>query len=572
MEIREYIEILGRRKWVAVLTTIVTVTVVGLGSYLMTPVYSASTMVRIAQVQDSSIDYYALSYSERLINTYTHLLKSRPFLEEVIQRLDLNMLPEDLAKRIKIEALANTELIEITAESTNPRQAMSIASTLATLLIEQRQKVYSGQGKTAREILQEQLTIVEENLRENRALLQSLRNDNTGQDQAGRIQDLNTRIRIQELAIVEEDLREDTTLLQSLRNDNTGQDQAGRIQDLITRIRIQEQTYAMLLDEYEEARVGEVMRANSISVVEPAVLPNVPSNLHMKLSIALGALVGLVGGIGLAFLLENLDPAIHSADDLEAVAEVPVLGWIPSFTSPRKSRHGTTLLDGDGRSPAGEAFRILRSNIISLASGTPPKTLLITSAEPGAGKSTVLANVAAVMAQAGRKVVVVDTNLRHPCLHQVFDLPNELGLSNIILAPSEVSAVLQETKIQGVSVLTSGPLPPNPAELLGSSKMRKLIKELAEEANMVLLDSPPILAVADATVLTPMVDGVLLVAARDQATGRRVQRALQQMDRVGVRTLGLVFNKAKPGDGDYYCPYYSDGTEGAKSVMHLFRG
>ena len=286
----------------------------------------------------------------------------------------------------------------------------------------------------------------------------------------------------------------------------------------------------------------------------------------------LGALVGLVGGMGLAFLFENLDPTLHSADDLEAAANVPVLGSIPEFKTPRRSRRGKIGLDLDARSPAAEAYRILRTSIFSVASDWPAKMLLITSAEPGAGKTTVLANLAVVMAQAGRRVVVVDSDLRHPCLHQVFDLPNELGLSNVDLDLNRGDTALQETKIQGVRVLTSGPLPPDPAELLGSPETQRLIWQLATEADVVLLDSPPILPVADATVLAPILDGVLLVAARDQATGRRIQRALQEMDRVGAKTLGLVFNKAKAGDGDYYYPYYSDVTEGEESKMRSFLG
>jgi len=514
MEIQRYLEILEHQKWVVVLTTVVAVAIVGLGSCLITPIYSASTLVRVAQPRDGSIDYFDLDYSVRLMNTYAHVLRSRPFLEEVIRRLDLNILSEDLAKSIKAEGLTDTELLRITVESTNPRQAADIANTLATLLIEQSRRVYFGQAKTAREILQEQLTLVEENLTADRALLRSLLDDESGQDQAGGVQNLNRRIQIQE------------------------------------------QTYATLLNEYDRAQVEEAMRANSVSVVEPAIVPHAPSKPRMKLNIGLGALVGLVGGAGLAFLFGSLAPVIHSVDDLEAVAEVPILASIPGFALRRRSRHRAILLNSDGRSPAGEAFRILGSSILSLASGQLPKTLLIASAEPGAGKSTVLANLAIAMAQAGRQVIVVDSDLRAPCLHEVFDLDNELGVSNVILDLSGMDRALQDTKIQGVRVLPSGPVPPNPAELLGLSKMEELIKRLAEDTDIVLLDSPPMLAIADTAVLAPMVDGVLLVAARHQATGKCIQKALRQLDMVGAKALGLVLNKAKASDGAYYYSRY----------------
>jgi succinoglycan biosynthesis transport protein ExoP len=507
MELRRYFEVLNRRKWVILVTTVVTVGVVGLGSYLMTPVYSASAVVRIAQIQDTDVGYYDLSYSERLMNTYVHLLVSRPFLEQVIQTLGLSISPEDLRRRIVVEALANTELLTIAVESTDPGQAMAIANALGALLVEQRASLYTGAGRTRLEILQEQLTVVEENLANDRARLQSLLARGADVEQPGTAQDLNSRIQIQE------------------------------------------QTYAMLLNEYEKARLSEAARANSVSVVEPAVLPDTPVKPKVALNIALGVVVGLVGGIGLAFLLENLDLAIYSADDLERRAEIPFLGSVPSLRVPRRFRGEALLLRRDGQSWAVEAFRVVASNVLSPGSGGPPRTLLVTSVEFGAGKSTVLANLAAALAQSGRKVIAVDSDFRSPCLHRVFDVPDDLGLSNVIFERGKLASALRETKIPGVRVLTSGPLPPNPAEVLGLARTRQLIGELANGVDLVLLDSPSMLGFADAVVLAPMVDGVVLVAARGQSTERHIQRALHQLDKVGARAFGVVFNKARTGDG-----------------------
>jgi len=473
MEIREYLKILKRRKWVAILTTLVTIAVVGLGSHFQQPTYSAAATLRVARASSGSVDYVDSLYAERLMSTYVEMAKSQPLLEQIIERLDLPLLPGDLAEQISFEVLANTELLRVSVGDRNPARAKAIADALAALLVEQSRTTPYG-------------------------------------------------------------------------------------------------------------------RQFSVTLVAPAVQPDTPTGPRTKLNVALGALVGLVGGLGLALLIENLDPTLHSVDDLEAASKIPVWGCIPSFAIPRKSRQGTIPLDGDGRAPASEAFRILRTNVLSSASGTPLKTILIASAEPGAGKSTVLANLAAAMAQAGRKVVVVDSDLRHPCLHQVFDLPNDVGLSSIIHNSSSVDTALQATKLQGVSVLTSGPLAPDPAGLLGASKMKALVQELAQESDIVskmkalvqelaqesdivLFDTPPLLAVADTAVLAPLVDGVLLVAARDQATGKRVQRVLQQLDRVGARVLGIIFNKAHAGDGDYYHYYHyswRDIAENVKSILH----
>ncbi|MGB5931533.1 MAG: CpsD/CapB family tyrosine-protein kinase, partial [Anaerolineae bacterium] len=235
----------------------------------------------------------------------------------------------------------------------------------------------------------------------------------------------------------------------------------------------------------------------------------------------------------------------------------------------RRSRPWVTVLDFDVRSSAGEAYQILRTSFLSLSSRIPKKMLLMTSVEPGVSKSRLLANLAVGMAEAGQRVVVIDGDLRGPSLHQVFDLSNELGLSDVILDRSRVDTALQETEIQGLRVLTSGPLPPNPAELLASPKMQELIWELAIEADMVLLDSPPILAAADAAVLAPVVDGVLLVAAQDQATEESIHRALQGMDEVGAKALGLVLDKAKAGDRDHHYPRHSYVTESAKPALEF---
>jgi capsular exopolysaccharide synthesis family protein len=504
MELLSYIEILKRRFWVIALTTIVTVAIIGLGSFLMTPVYSASAVIRIAQIQDGSVSYYDLNYSERLMNTYAHLLESRPFLDEVIQRLELNITPASLANSITIEALANTELLEITVENPNPGLAMGIANTLGDLLVEQREILYTGGGgRSAREILEDQLAVVEENLTADRASLQELLNDGADLEQGGIVQDISSRIQVQE------------------------------------------QTYAMLLNEYERAQIAEAARANSISVVEPAILPDAPSKPQKALNITLGFLVGLVGGVGLAFLFENLDLGIYSAEELENVTNAPLLGSIPRLNLSGRSPHRAILLVGNRQPGSREAFRILRTNVHAQISSTAARKLLITSADKRVGKSTVVANLAVTMSQTGRKVVIVDSNFRNPCLHELFGISNDWGLSTMITRPSRTSSVTQlaKTKFPGVSLLTSGPLPPNPAERVSSLQMQKVLAELVMETDLVLLDSPAILDFADSAALASMVDGVLLVASRGESTEKGVQKALQQIDNVGAKILGVVFNK-----------------------------
>ena len=313
----------------------------------------------------------------------------------------------------------------------------------------------------------------------------------------------------------------------------------------------------MLLDEYDNSRIREAMLSNSIRVVEQGALPTSPSRPRMELNIALALFVGIVGGTGLAFLIENLDPRIHSVERLEAAGTVAVLGAVPGYRVPRKLRGEPVLLDSQEPSSAGEAFRMVRSTILSEAlSGNSPKTLLVVSAEPGAGKTTVVANLAAVMAQTGREVIVVDSDLRQPRLHRVFGLDNGFGLTDAILQPDLAKTRLQRTRISRLRVLTSGPLSRNSADLLSSAGMRVVIQQLAEVADVVLFDSAPMSVVVDGIALAAMVDGVLFVVSRGETPGDTLQKTLRQLDKVGARVLGMIFNKARPdGPDGYYSRY-----------------
>jgi uncharacterized protein involved in exopolysaccharide biosynthesis len=258
-----YLEVLIRWKWLVFLTALVTCAVVAVATYLMPPTYVASTTLRIAaSAHSGSIDSVDYRYADRLINTYIEILGSRPILEQAIQRLELGVTAGHLGKRTNVQVVPDTELLTISVEDGDRGRARDIANALAALLIEQTASLYSGGGKSAREILEEQLNVIDSDLQEDRVKLYSLMN-------------------------------------------NPASDYA-EIDALNSKIMLEEQTYAMLLSQYEQARVAEAMRAGSISVVEPATEPGRPSKPNKKLNIMLGALVGLGGGVGLAFLFENL--------------------------------------------------------------------------------------------------------------------------------------------------------------------------------------------------------------------------------------------------------------------------
>ena len=312
-------------------------------------------------------------------------------------------------------------------------------------------------------------------------------------------------------------------------------------------IDLKQATYATLLKQQEQIRLREALRANSVSIIEPAVVPQTPSKPRKELNIALGFLVALAGGTGLAFLFENLDTRLYTTEQIENIPELSVLGTIPTA----KQQDQITFFGGD--SAQEEAFRRLRTNLFTQDQEAPLKTLMVTSAAQGEGKSTVVANLALAIAQSRRKVVVVDSDLRLPALHTLFNLPNEIGLSSVLKQGATLDEAIQNSHLPRLHVLTSGPLPSNPAELLGSPQMTAVLWELAQRFDVVLLDTPALLPVADAAVLAPAVDGVVLVAGRAQARKDDVQAACQQLADVKARVVGLVMNRSQQnGSHRYY--------------------
>lgn len=220
------------------------------------------------------------------------------------------------------------------------------------------------------------------------------------------------------------------------------------------------------------------------------------------------------------------------------------------------------------KSPISEAFRTLRTNVQFTSVDSETKKIMVTSAGPREGKSTTVANLAVSMAQAGKSVLIVDADLRNPTQHKLFGVDNAQGLSVALVQDQDYQQYLRETAVPGVLVLTGGPIPPNPAELVGSQRMKRLIQEVSEQFDIVLIDTPPIIAVTDAAILAQEVDGVILVLASAEVNKDYAQRAKDQLDKVGAKILGAVLNKADLKTSEYYYYYYYHGSDDSKKKRH----
>lgn len=285
-------------------------------------------------------------------------------------------------------------------------------------------------------------------------------------------------------------------------------------------------------------------------------------------------------GIGLAFLLDFLDDTVKTVDDIDRYLHLPALALIPAGRdrgrligiggpAPSGPPSDTTALAmvRDARSPIAESYRHLRTSLLLSSAGQPPKTILVTSSQPSEGKTTTTINTAFMLAQTGVEVLVMDCDLRRPRLHAHFDAPNTKGLTNWLSGETDIDNLTQTLANQpNLKFLTSGPVPPNPAELLGSDEMRRLLGILSERFTHIVIDSPPAISFTDASILSTMVDGVVLVVHSGRSSRAVVRRAKQQLLDVGAHIFGVVLNNVKLETQDYYYSgYYSSYyTEGDK--------
>jgi len=310
---------------------------------------------------------------------------------------------------------------------------------------------------------------------------------------------------------------------------------------------------------------NQFSRPGSVSVVEVATTPGSPVRPNVLLNTILGVLAGLILACGLAALLEYLDDTVKSPEEVEAAAGLTTLGGVARFHRPRSPEGG--LIATRDRHPVAEAYRMLRTNVQFSTLEKPAQTLLVTSANPGEGKTTTVANLALVMAQTGKRVIAVDSDLRRPALHRFFGVGNGTGLTTLLLSGEpELDGCLKPTTFDNLWVLPSGPQPPNPSELLGSRRLESVLETLKQSADIIIMDSPPALAVADASILASRVDGTLLVVDSGRTRAGSLQRAKETLGRAKTNLLGAVLNKlTQRGRDYYYYRYYYSDAEGHKT-------
>ncbi len=527
MDLRTAVRVLRHRWWLLVLALAVGAVPTYLISRSLPRVYEAHTTLLVGLgLPGTSPDYQQLLASQQLSQTYSSLATTSPVLEAVNSSLGLDMDIDDLRASVKATAPINSNLLTITASNGDPARAAEIADALAQELISRSPAISSNDPAVER-------------------IVTDLLN--------GGLQSMQQQISSSQTEI---------TRLAGLSSPTP--DEAGQLAGLRTGLLNLQQAYATVLG---YASGGGT---NILTVVDPAQVPTEPISPRVALNTLIVALLVLVNAIALVFLLEYLDDTLKSSDDVEALTGLPTIGSIMQMRLGREHspKYGlATLLYPRGA--AAEAYRTLRTNMDFAKVDDPIQTILVTSAVPKEGKTITAANLAVAIAQSGSSTILLDADLRSPGVHLMFDLPNDKGLTSL-LGPEDANVewVAQATEQPYLRVITTGPLPVNPVEVLASRRMARVLEALKARVDFIVIDSPPLEVVSDAAVLSTLVDGTVLVVTAGRTRRNAVSAATKVLAARGGRTLGVVLNRlSKGGKDDYYASehdYYAsqDGPNG----------
>jgi len=457
MTIQEFIRVL-RVRWMIICATVVVGVLAAVAvNLLTTPLYEASTRLFVSTSSGSSTAdlYQGNRFSQERVVSYTELLMGETLARRTIDKLGLDMSPEELQENVKASAKLDTVLISVAVKDESPVRARDIADALSDEFV----------------------------------------------------------VMVRELETPEDGTKPD-------------------------------------------ARVIVEQRA---SIPDEPVSPKKTQNLLVGL--AFGTLVG----VGLALLRDLLDNTVKDRETVEELTGVGLVGTIP-LAKERRSEPAISY-DNDNSAIA-ESFRKLRTNLQFLAVDNPPRVLVVTSSMPGEGKSTTAINIALALAEAEHNVVLVDGDLRRPRLDKYFDVVGSVGFSTVLAGGATLDDVVQKTRFPGLSVLTSGPIPPNPSELLGSLAAKKILDELRGKFDYVVVDSAPLLAVTDAAVIATNADGVLIISRYGQTKRDQLAHAVGSLQSVGAPLLGAVLTMTPTRGGSSYSysyTYYGDRSSAATS-------
>jgi non-specific protein-tyrosine kinase len=505
MELKKYIFPIRKWRWLVVASTVIAALFSTLSILRQPTIYQAHTTLMIGTtINNPNPNSNELFLGQQLAGAYADLANREIVYNATKNALGMDYLPEYLAR-----ALPNTQLIEITVKDVEPARAQAVANQLAAQLILLSPTSPQPDDQGHQDFIDQQLN--------------------------------NLEVQIKQTEDEIEKLQEELSTLISAQQINDKQNQISSLQSKLTAM---QNNYGLLVSNTQQGAI------NTLTIIETAELPTYPIRSMKGLTILLAAAVGFVLAVGEAYLLEYLDDSLKSADDVERLFEAPIIGRIFDQRDGKDEENPLHTAD-DFDYPIAEAFRALRTNLEIKQVDRPLKTILVTSPDIGDGKTSVAANLALSIAQREKEVVLVDTDLRRPSVHEFFKLSKDKGLVDLILGRAAMGDVLRCKNDRKVAVITAGDIPPNPTELLSSEKMDQLLAQVKETADVVIIDGPPFL-VADAMVMASKVDAVLLVVRPGHTRRSLAQGASDQIKLAGVKVIGVVLNRIPLREAEYY--------------------
>jgi capsular exopolysaccharide synthesis family protein len=509
IELRRVSAIILRRWWWLALLTVLGALAGYVISRQQTPVYQATTTVLVGDsIKSTNVDRVDIQVSEALVQTYVEVAHRQPVLQGVVSALNLNGSWQALDKQIQVTQIESTQLIEIVVEGNSPEMARMIADEIVNQLILLSPTNSEGRdNESINTFNREQITSLQERIV-------------TGQN---RLQEIETAMSKSISEIELADLQREKATLNGL-------------------IVEWERNYTDLLLLTEPKR-----NPTQLSVIESAHSNNNQIRPRVQLNTLLGGVLGMIIGLGLIFLLDFLDDTYKSLNDFSQSEEVNILGSIRKIKGRKLSDKIVARMHP--HSPITESYRIIRSRIRFKPTDKPTRSIMVTSSMPEEGKSVTAANLAVVFAQANYRTVIVDADLRHPALHEVFEVNNEVGLGDMLGSPDiRIEDCIQDTSVNNLKILTSGMPLLDPSERLGSERMKQILDELKSVAEVIIVDSPPVLVYADAIVLSGRVDGVIMVIQAGKSTRAAITQTLFDLQNANANLLGSIFNQSPKSD------------------------
>ncbi|MCE7981955.1 MAG: polysaccharide biosynthesis tyrosine autokinase [Caldilinea sp. CFX5] len=505
IELRELVIVLLKRWWFLLLAAMLG-GALGYGiSLRQTPIYEATTSLLVGlSMQTSTLDRTDLQTGQQLAITYSNIVRRQPVLQGAIDALQLDMSWQSLRSRVKVSVIDQTQLLEISVDAESPELAEQIAAEVARqLILLTPAENAGGAGQETSQFVQQRLHDMEAKIAAEQAALQSAE-----------------------------------AKLAALGSDGIGATALrSEIRDIEERLLNWDNVYTRLLEYTKNTRTS-----NQLAIIEPAQAKSTPVQPNPGLNLTVGAALFLALASALVLLLHFWDDRLKSVEDAARHLKLTVLGQLSAIKG--DNSHDKLIAKAHVLSSTSEGYRLVRSKLQFLMADLPKKIIMVTSSAQGEGKSLTTANLAIAMAEAGMSVVIVDANLRRPMQHEIFQLANSEGLTELLYAPKlQLDHYLRPTQVMNLRVLTAGSLPAYPSGMLGSMQMKRLLQALSEQFDLVLCDGPEATEIADAAILAHQVTGALLVVQTGKMRRDRALEAINNLRQAGAHILGVILNQ-----------------------------